>query len=100
MEKILDREDQIKLKRNKTWIIIILTNSTLLLILYLLFSNSIQGIKQLIIVGIGMVSIIFINLIIAVIIRLYSNSKDWKKWGIASLISFFTCLGIYFSFLS
>jgi hypothetical protein len=98
MEKILDREDQIKLKRNKTWVIIILTNAILIGVIFL-FLKSAQGLEKLLISGLGAVSVLAINPIMTIILLLFTDSKDWKKWCFAACIVSLGISILYFYFL-
>ncbi|WP_375562753.1 hypothetical protein ACE193_09545 [Bernardetia sp. OM2101] len=83
MRKILDQA-----KRNKTWGVIILANLTLLLPLYLALSNAKAGMETLIIAVVALVSVLAINPIIALILVLFTDSKDWEKWLFAACIVF------------
>jgi len=96
MEKILDREEKVKLKKNKTWVIIIMTNTILIGSIFLLLESA-QDIGKLIVGGIGVVSVLSINPIIAITLLLYTDSEDWKKWCFTSFILSLVISILYFS---
>ncbi len=89
---MLDREEKVMSKRTKTWSVILFTNLILVFLLYFFFDIVKIEKEKLIVLVIGIVSIISINLIVAVILHSTSDSREWKKWFTASLISFFVSL--------
>lgn len=98
MDKILDREEQIKLKTNKTWIIIVLTNVILVGIIFLGVKSA-QEVGKLIIAGIGSVALLALNPLISVILLSFTDSKEWKKWCFAAFIVSSIMSVLYFSFV-
>lgn len=100
MEKILDKEEKIitKSKTNKTWIIIILTNAILVGVIFLSVESA-QEVGKLIIAGIGSVALLGLNPLMSVILLLFTDSKEWKKWCIAACIVSLIVSVIYFSIL-
>ncbi len=98
MEKILDREEKIKLKKNKTWLIIILTNVILISGMFCIFKST-QDAGKLLVAGLGVVSVLAINPIMTIISLLFTNSKDWKKWCFTSFIVSLVISVLYFSIM-
>lgn len=101
MEKILDREERIIVnpKRNKTWVIIILTNTILISGLFLIFEST-ENAGKLLVAGLGVISVLAINPIIAIISFVFTDSNDWKKWCFTAFIISSIISVLYFSFLS
>ncbi|WP_338766864.1 hypothetical protein WAF17_04670 [Bernardetia sp. ABR2-2B] len=98
MEKILDRQEQINLKRNKTWLIIILTNTILISGMFWVFESA-QDVGKLFVGGLGVISILSINPIVAMILLFFTDSKDWKKWCFTACIVSLVISVLYFSIL-
>ncbi|WP_291728246.1 hypothetical protein [Bernardetia sp.] len=84
--EILDRNEIAISWNYKPWMVIFLANISLVGVIFYLLEITPQGTGELIIVGLGTVSIIFINPIITLILLFFTKSDNWKKWCIASAV--------------